>query len=147
MDFSFDPELAGFLDARQALLEGITRAFRDGASAQKIAERLQGVFGRDQVYDYLGVVRDHDKAHRALTEAGLAAAVRMTISGIDAPRRVWMQLSAHPSPQDGLPGLCAQVREALAPFHLDLAAPAGGDVEAAFHKAEPVMLVKVKARS
>ncbi|MCP9960806.1 hypothetical protein LUX05_04400 [Streptomyces somaliensis] len=118
-------EVNNFLGERKRLIEGIAREYRKGTPAQKIAAWMsaRGVFSRDQVLEYLRVIKLYDTARKALAEAGLKDAVDVFASGIDAPREAWIHLAADPDQTPDYHKLPRLIRDALAPYLITLASP------------------------
>ncbi|MET9777669.1 hypothetical protein ABZ023_26000 [Streptomyces sp. NPDC006367] len=144
-----DTALNNFLGERELLIRGIAREYRKGTPAQKIAERVQRAFGRDQVLEYLRAIKMQDAARKALAEAGLEWSADVSVFGIDAPREAWIHLAADPAETPDFQHLPGRIRDALAPYHLTLAPPADeeGDVDERLFNTERVRLVKVRPRS
>src|SRR5206468_8088542 len=86
-------------------------------------------FSRDQVKQFLANVAIADSARKALTEAGLSAAVDAAVSGIDAPRQATLAATAAPAEIEDYDMLPQRVRAALRDFHLTLDLPLGEEYE------------------
>lgn len=116
-------ELGNFLGEKRALVDAITREFRDGTPAKALAREVAVAFSRDQVTQYLAAVALQDTASKALREAGLDGAVGVTVTGIDPPREAHLAIGADPSEVPGYADLPIQIRAALRQFHITLDLP------------------------
>ncbi|MGZ2361486.1 hypothetical protein LRE75_33210 [Streptomyces sp. 372A] len=149
-------ELDNFLGEKRALVDAITREFRDGTPAKEIARMVAPAFSRDQVTQYLSAVALADKARKALEEAGLSFAAGVSVSGIDAPREVRLTPAADPAETPDYPSLPTRIRGALRDFQitLDLLQATKHDEDASdteidefFLDGQPVRLIKLKPRT
>ncbi|MER7805087.1 hypothetical protein ABTX71_32745 [Streptomyces parvulus] len=152
------------LGERANLIHMMAMASRHGLSAKEVARLVAPAFGRDQVLQYLAVVTLHDAANKALNEAGLAAFVDVSVTGIDAPREARLNLVADPAETPDFATLPGRVRDALRDFliTLDVAQgyplgedyPKGEDeriissfVDEVLLDGEPVRLVRIEPRA
>ncbi|MFI1189644.1 hypothetical protein [Streptomyces californicus] len=118
-------ELDNFLSSRNAVIDTITREFRDGTSARALANAVTQAFSRDQVVQYLGAVALHDSARSALKRADLGAAVDTSVTGIVAPREAHLNLAVDPAETPDYADLPGRIRAALRDSHLTLALTRG----------------------
>jgi hypothetical protein len=157
--------LSNFLGEKRALVNAITREFRDGTPAKTIAREVAEAFSRDQVTQYLAAVALADAASKALQEAQLGGVASAWVTGIDPPREAHLAISTDPAEapdSKGLPGsdyagLPSRIRAALRDFHITLDLPRAGREEHGILTAElidkllldgePVRLVKLKPRT
>jgi hypothetical protein len=150
-------ELNNFLGGKRALVDAITREFRDGTPAKALARDVAAAFSRDQVTQYLAAVALHDAARKALREAGLDGAAGVSMTGIDPPREAHLAIGADPSEVPGFADLPTRIRAALRDFHVTLDLPQADRAE---HDAvtdevvdkllldgEQVRLIKLKPRT
>ena len=158
-----DPEILIVMDAgydapriapKGALVDAMTREFRRGASAMEIWRSVASAFSRDMVKQYLGAVALHDVAKKGLMEAGLDAAVGVSVTGIDAPREARLALTADPLEIPDFATLPQRIREALREFHITLDLPDGEHDEITgklldelLLDGEPMRLAKLKPRT
>ncbi|GGV50611.1 hypothetical protein [Streptomyces spectabilis] len=151
-------ELENYLGEKRALIDAITREFRDGTPAKAIAVRVAGAFSRDQVTQYLSAVALHDSARKALQEADLAHAFDVRVTGIDAPREARIQVAADLAETPDYADLASRARAAFRDFHLTLDVtkdlPRGEDdritdafLDEMLLDGEPVRLVKATPRT
>ncbi|WP_435108060.1 hypothetical protein [Nocardiopsis synnemataformans] len=145
---NLQPDLDNYLGARRALVDAITRQLRAGAPAMGIWRSVAPAFSRDQVKEYAAALSAHDRARKALTDAGLQPWVGVHLTGIDAPRQTLLALAADPAETPDVAGLPGRVREALRDYHLTLAATSGEHEAAAVDTmlldSEPVRLVRAR---
>lgn len=113
-------ELDNFLGSKRALIDTITRQFRDGVPADVLARAVTPAFCHDQITQYLSAVDLHDAARKALRESNLAFAADVRVTGIDAPREAVMILSADPKETPDLPSLLGRIRNALRDVNIAL---------------------------
>lgn len=148
-------ELTNFLGERRNLIDAITREFRAGTPAKEIARAVGPAFSRDQVTQYLAAIALHDAARKAFQEAGLAHAVSVSVTGIEAPREARIVLAADPAETPDFDKLPERMRGALHDYHITLDLPAGEHDEEAttavidelLLDTEPIRLVKQKPRT
>ena len=148
-------ELTNFLGERRILIDAITREFRAGTPAKEIAREVSPAFSRDQVTQYLAAIALHDTARKAFKEAGLADAVSVSVTGIEAPREARIYLAADPTDTPDFDSLPERIRGALRDYHITLDLPAGEHDEEAttalidelLFDTEPIKLVKQKPRN
>lgn len=114
-------ELDNFLSSKNAVIDTITREFRDGTSARALANSVAQAFSRDQVVQYLGAVALHDSARSALKRADLGAAADTSVTGIDAPREARLNIAVDPAETPDYADLPGRIRAALRDSHLTLA--------------------------
>lgn len=113
-------ELSNFLGEKRNLVDAITREFRAGTSAAAIAREVTSAFGRDTVTQYLAAVERCDLAREALQGAALDGFVSAAVTGIEPPRQATICLTVDPAEVADIEGIPAEIRSALAPFHLGL---------------------------
>ncbi|MER8237389.1 hypothetical protein [Streptomyces sp. NPDC094049] len=113
-------ELRNFLGAKQALVDAMTRDFRNGTPAREIARSVSAAFSRDQVTQHLAAVTLADTARKALEEAGLSLLADVSVTGIDAPREARVTAAADPDETPDYVALPARIRDALRDFHITL---------------------------
>lgn len=113
--------LDNFIASRNALIDIITREFRNGTSARALANSVTPAFSRDQVVQYLGAIALHDSARSALKRAGLDAAVDTHVTGINAPREANLNIAVDPAETPDYADLPGRIRAALRDSHLTLA--------------------------
>ncbi|WP_105975689.1 hypothetical protein [Streptomyces geranii] len=114
------PELDNYVGAKRALVDTMTRAFRSGVPAMAVWRSVATAFSRDQVKEYLAAIALMDSARKAVEEAGLAASVDVSATGIDAPREARLTISADPAETPDYPELPGKIRDALRDFHITL---------------------------
>ncbi|MFF1378700.1 hypothetical protein [Streptomyces sp. NPDC058308] len=151
-------ELKNYLGEKRALIDAITREFRNGVPAKTIALSVGRAFSRDQVTQYLSAVALHDSARKALQEADLTHAFDVRVTGMDAPREARVQIAADPAETLDYADLPARIRKAFRDFHLTLDItkdyPRGEDdritdalLDEVLLDGEPVRLVKATPRT
>ncbi len=150
---SLRQDMKNYLGERAKLIEGLTQAFRDGVPAKEVARLVAPAFSRDQVTQYLAAVAISDSALKALTEAGLAAKVSASFTGINPPREARLQLAVDPSQAADFVSLPEQARAALRDFHLTFAPvhnalyDEDADLDDVLRDGEEVRLVKAQPRA
>ncbi|MFC0531329.1 hypothetical protein [Phytohabitans kaempferiae] len=147
-------EVNNYVGEKRKLVDAITREFRGGSPAKAIARLVVPAFSRDQVTQYLAAVALHDAARKALKEAGLDAAVSVSVTGIDAPREARIALAADPGEHAEHDDLPSRIRAALRDFHVTLDVPDGEHDEVTdalideyLLDGEAVRLIRQKARA